>query len=76
MNKLICGKFVVGTAMGYQSISKEQGDLAASMKEQQLLAELDRFKHMSRAKDQHISMLEEQLKSKQMIVQQKSKWKN
>ena len=62
--------------MGYQAVSKKQGDLAASKKEQQLLAELDSTKHMSRAKDQQISMLEEELKAKQMIVQQKSKWKN
>ena len=61
--------------MDYKTASKEQGDLAANKKKekQQLLAELDTTKHMSRAKDQQISMLEEKLKTKQIIEQQKSK---
>ena len=51
-----------------------QQSLTSKAEKEQLLAKLDTTKHMSRAKDQQISMLEEQLKVKQMIAQQKSKY--
>ena len=47
--------------------------LTSKAEKEQLLAELDTTKHMSKAKDQQISMLEEQLKAKKMIAQKKSK---
>ena len=43
--------------------------VASKEREQQLQSQLDTVKHMSRAKDQQISILEHQLQN------QKSKWK-
>ena len=51
----------------YHTADSKQGDLAASKeKEQQLQAMLDTRKHVSWAKDQHISSLEEELQAIQM----------
>ena len=66
--------FIVGTAFqeSYQTTSKEK---------EQLQTELDTTKRVSRAKDQQISMLEDELQAKEvkmtsLMLHQKSKWNN